>query len=373
MALTEKLTAIADAIRYKTGGSNQMTLPQMAQTIRYLPTDGAVDENAALVLIDWDGTPLRSYTRAEALALNALPYASALPPYRNVDHELLSFQGWNWTLAAIKSFLQNRPLGSLIVGAVYTTTDNADHNLFRVTRTTARGFMVTHKRATATVNNSAFDSCLCLEHINLPDGVSSIGNSAFISCYGLESITLPKDVTTVGTGAFYNCYRLTRVALPAGLTSIGQNGFRGCYNLSGITLPDGLTSLGDACFYNCTSLRHVALPAGLTAIGDDTFRVCSRMTGISIPASVASIGANAFYSCRSLLDIVLEGKPSLANTNAFGSGAYAMKIYVPRANLSWFENHADWGALYGKFAAIEDHLDYLTQQGFDVSAYGEAA
>lgn len=38
MALTDKLTAIANAIRAKTGGSSTLTLPQMAQAIDALPT-----------------------------------------------------------------------------------------------------------------------------------------------------------------------------------------------------------------------------------------------------------------------------------------------------------------------------------------------
>lgn len=42
MALTDKLTAIANAIRAKTGGSSTLTLPQMAQAIDALPTGGTL-------------------------------------------------------------------------------------------------------------------------------------------------------------------------------------------------------------------------------------------------------------------------------------------------------------------------------------------
>lgn len=42
MALTDKLTAIANAIRAKTGGSAPLTLPQMAQAIDALPTGGTL-------------------------------------------------------------------------------------------------------------------------------------------------------------------------------------------------------------------------------------------------------------------------------------------------------------------------------------------
>lgn len=59
---------------------------------------------------DYDGTCLYSYTLAEAQALSSLP---PLP-----EHDGLTCQGWNWTLADIQSFAE-----PLDVGASYITDD----------------------------------------------------------------------------------------------------------------------------------------------------------------------------------------------------------------------------------------------------------
>ena len=52
MALTNKLTAIADAIRGKTGKTGELTLEQMATEIAGIETGGGGDQSAGLV----DGT-----------------------------------------------------------------------------------------------------------------------------------------------------------------------------------------------------------------------------------------------------------------------------------------------------------------------------
>lgn len=54
MALTEKLTNIADAIRGKTGGTEEMTLDQMAIAISSIATGGGMPEgmNAFVLTLD---------------------------------------------------------------------------------------------------------------------------------------------------------------------------------------------------------------------------------------------------------------------------------------------------------------------------------
>ena len=41
----------------------------------------------------------------------------------------------------------------------------------------------------------AFENCVALESIEIPDGVSNIEQSAFQNCSGLKSIKLPAGVT----------------------------------------------------------------------------------------------------------------------------------------------------------------------------------
>ena len=316
---------IASAIRAKNSTNNTYQPSQMANAINALPE--FVDEEAALVLIDWEGTLLRSYTRDEVMALTALPYPSTLPNYAYADHDLLTFQEWNWDLADIKENLQNRPYGNLLVGAIYTTTDGQDHNYWGNPRLDTAITITMQKRGTTSIGDSAFQNCRSLTQINIPDGTTSIGDSAFQNCRSLTQINIPDGVTSIGDSAFQNCNSLTQINIPDGVTSIGNSAFQSCYSLTRINIPDGVTSIGNT----------------------------------------------AFQSCLSLCDILLESKPTLANTNVFSNLPTNYRIYVPRADLSWFETATNWSTIYtqGHIVAIEDYIEYLESIGFNVDDYKE--
>ena len=58
--------------------------------------------------------------------------------------------------------------------------------------------------------------------------VTSVGNSAFENCISLTSIAIPNSVTSIGEGAFYNCSSLPSITIPNSVTSIGESTFHGC-------------------------------------------------------------------------------------------------------------------------------------------------
>ena len=51
MAITDKLTAIGDAIRGKTGKSDSLTLEQMVTEINGIESGGSIPENARLCYV----------------------------------------------------------------------------------------------------------------------------------------------------------------------------------------------------------------------------------------------------------------------------------------------------------------------------------
>ena len=372
---------IANAIRSKNGTQNTYTVAQMAGAVGNIPTgitpsgsvtltsNGTYDvtdkasavvavptgsptvSNPALVLWDWEGTKLAEYSAEDALALTELPAPSTLPAYATADHEFLLFQSWNWSLANIKTWIQNHEGETRDVGAIYTTTDRQDHNFWNNPRLNTAKTISMQKRGTASIGSYAFGSCYSLTQINIPDGVTSIGGSAFRSCYSLTHINIPDGVTSIGGSAFQYCYSLTQINIPDGVTSIGGSAFQNCSSLTQINIPDGVTSIGDSAFQNCYSL-----------------------TQINIPDSVTSIGDSAFNDCRCLNDIVLESKPTLASTTVFSGLPTNYRIYVPRSDLSWFETATNWTTIYtqGHIVAIEDYINYLESIGFNVDKYKEA-
>ena len=136
-------------------------------------------------LVDWEGTILKEYTKNEIEKLVELPTPDTFTAYNNVDHELLLFQEWNWGLADIKTWLMNHIQGKLNVGAIYTTTDEQDHNYWASPRGEGTGLINRQKRATASIGDYAFVGYHSLTSISVPDGVTSIGGGAFSSCHSL--------------------------------------------------------------------------------------------------------------------------------------------------------------------------------------------
>lgn len=232
---------------------------------------------------------------------------------------------------------------------------------------------VTYKEqsySVTSIGNHAFDGCIELTSITIPDSVTSIGDCAFYGCIGLTSITIPDSVTSIGYEAFFGCSLLTSinvdennpkycskngivfskdktmlVCYPAGkknssyfipdsVTSIGsyafdgcgalktvtfnensqlntirRYAFYGCSTLTSITIPDGVTSLGDFAFHSCTSLETVTFGGNsqLEVIGISAFYGCSTLTSIIIPNSVTNIGREAFDRCDGLGTIYYGG------------------------------------------------------------------
>ena len=64
---------------------------------------------------------------------------------------------------------------------------------------------------TKVIYGFAFEGCIGLTSITIPDSVTSIGDSAFEDCSSLTSITIPDSVTSIGNYAFNGCSSLTDI------------------------------------------------------------------------------------------------------------------------------------------------------------------
>ena len=363
-----KLQNIAVAIQAKDNGG-QMTVDEMPGRIALLPA--APVESPALILWDWEGTKLAEFDKTAALALTELPAPSTLPAYATADHELLLFQEWNWSLASIKTWIQNHEGECLDVGAIYTTTDGQDHNYWGNPRLNNAATITMQKRGTASISDSAFVNCYSLTQINIPDSVTSIGGAAFQECYSLYNINIPRN-TNFLNNVFTKCYFLNRVCIPDGIESIYTSTFHSCHSIKTICIPDSVVNIGGYAFYNCLTLSKIRIPNNVISIGIYAFYHCISLFQINIPSNITSISENVFASSK-INDILLEGTPALSNTNSFSGLPTKYRIYVPRSDLSWFETATNWSTLYSQhIVAIEDYIDYLESIGFNVDKYKEA-
>ena len=136
-----------------------------------------------------------------------------------------------------------------------------------------------------------------LEYYLLPDG--TYGIKAGTTRY-LENIVIPaqyngKNVTRILDGAFENCLNLQKVVLPETINKIDARAFYGCEELQTINLPDTITSIGEYAFYNCQKLSiELVIPSGVTTIETYTFYGCSSVKSVVIPETVKKIRLHAF-------------------------------------------------------------------------------
>lgn len=180
------------------------------------------------------------------------------------------------------------------------------------------------------IGDKAFQKCVSLISIALPESVTSIGNSAFDQC-AFGSITLPDNLKTIGKNAFQGCDRLQSIKIPEGVTSIGEDAFYLCTGLKSATLPSTLTKIARATFKGCNGLTYIRINEGVESIGDEAFFGCSGMAAVALPSTVTTIGKQAFHGCRSMTAIVIPDSVTSIGTEAFKKCSGLTSIAVPKA------------------------------------------
>ena len=380
------LKKVADAIRAKGNTTDPLAYPdEFVTAIGNIQAGGGSAAEGDITFYDYEGTIVESWTLAELATKTALP---AYP-----SHEGLICQGWNWSLADLKS--TNRKMN---VGAMYITDDGKTRIYIHLeegrtspmlgvcpngtvtvdwgdgttpdtltgTSTSTVKWTPTHNYAapgdyvikltvsgtmgfygSATYNqygailryssgtdprNQLYHSCV--KRLEVGDGVGDIGSETFWYCYALTSITLPNSVTNIGNRAFMNCYALTSITLPNSVTNIGTRVFMNCYALTSVSIPSGVTSVGQYVFYNNYSLTSVSIPEGVTSIGSDAFSSCYALTSVSIPEGVTSIGSGTFNNCSSLTSIAVPNGVTSILEEAFYSCRALVSLYLPNSLVS---------------------------------------
>ena len=164
------------------------------------------------------------------------------------------------------------------------------------------------------IGPSAFQKCIGLTSVVVPDTVTEIGEAAFRNCTALATATIPNAITSIKPYTFYNC-ALTDFKFPDGLVEIGDYAFQQL-KMTSLTLPDRVSIVGEGAFKE-SSLRDVTLPDSLTYIPDRMFCDSRYLKTVEFPKIVVTIGRAAFADCYKLNSMVLsEGLISIGE-NAF--------------------------------------------------------
>lgn len=170
------------------------------------------------------------------------------------------------------------------------------------------------------IADSAFEGCVELVSVELPEGVTRIGNWAFEECKNLENVTIPCSVASIGSGAFWKCEKLISVEIPANVTTISDLTFLDCESLVSVGIPDNITYIGQLAFKNCASLTSIKIPETVTTIGEDAFDLCEKLDSVYITDIAAWCNAN-FESVKS--------NPLYYAEKLYLNGELALDIDIP--------------------------------------------
>ncbi len=104
----------------------------------------------------------------------------------------------------------------------------------------------------------------------IPEGVETIANVAFENCVNLTRIILPEGLKRIGgisrghiTGTFYNCEKLTEITLPASLEYLGYCTFGRCRNLKRAFFKGNAPKTSNGTFWNTdTTVYYLAGTSG---------------------------------------------------------------------------------------------------------------
>lgn len=349
MALTDKLSAIGDAIREKTGGTSKLTLDQMATEIGTIQGGEIIADSSAFE-DKYFGTDYNNMTYYNDRIIETRNYAFAgsqlystfnLPNLEKMNEGCmyrLTCNGDTFTIIAPKLKLLN---GTSIFNQVYKNIifDAPNVKYFPI-----ECFLGTGKQ------NTDFE----FYH----EGVIEAGNSCFNQCK-FSKITLP-NLTTAGTACFQNCTSIY-LNLP-NLTTAKSSCFYYC-TCPKITLPN-LTTAEDSCFqyYGGTELN---LP-NLLQINNSLCSYSSTIKKIDFGENCKTIITpnyafySPFYNCNALEVLIFRSttlipNPSSHVLNNSGISKRTGYIYVPSALVEEYKVAANWSVYADQIRAIEDY------------------
>jgi len=363
--------------------------------------------------IDYDGTVLYSYTAQEALALTALP--------TNPSHEGLTAQGWNYTLAEVKT--EVNAVGGATVGQMYVTDDGktriyldipedtpTNRLTFNMTiQSTVSGNLVidwgdgtsitsgetyaaninhTYQsggkytitvavtQGTAAIISLLFGDYYCaqawIKKIHVGASITGFKVGALVS--NLECLTIPSGATIEGASAFASCYSLKCIIIPSGTTSIGQTAFVECSSLKKISIPPTVMSIAKNCFYKSSAIERIDLPYSITSIKDYLFFNCFNLKRCNIPSSITTIKDSAFSYCYTMGAAVIPANVTTINGSAFfgsGIGEYHVKPIAPPTITPTSLAVGDGTKIYVPAASLETYKTATNWSSYASKMVGE--
>lgn len=222
------------------------------------------------------------------------------------------------------------------------------------------------------IGESAFERCVELTSINIPNSVITIEKHAFLLCSGLTgSLTIPNSVTTIGVSAFRGCTGLTgSLTIGNSVTTIGGAAFYECSGFTGsLTIPNSVTTIRYNAFWGCSGFTgSLTIPNSVNTIGEFAFAECLGFTGnLTIGISVTSIGGGAFMGCSGFtsVSVLAEALPivtfEMGAECVFDDVPKDIPVYVPCDLVDEYQSAMCWN----EFTNYIGYPYYLTVEAVE--------
>lgn len=180
-----------------------------------------------------------------------------------------------------------------------------------------------------------------IDTVSILESVEYIHKAAFENCVNLTSIKIPDQVTALNGYTFSYCISLTEIKLPKSLKQIGDLDFNYCLSLSEIALPDSLTEISYSAFNRCQQLQTITLPAMVKSIGKEAFINCSSLKEVEFLGFTDVSATSIFSGCNSLEAIKCHSTtPAPCNNYTFSD--YSIPLYVPEGSIEEYKQAEGW-------------------------------
>ena len=298
MALTDKLTAIADAIRAKTGKTDSMTLAQMPTEIMGITTGGGTSPDVRYVTFMNGDTVL--YKKPVAVGDDCVDVLTkgliSTPTKASTAQYNYTYYGWGASDGGaananiLKNITEDKTVYAIFTATVrYYTITWLDDDGVTVLNTTqvAYGTVPSYTPTKAGFMFTGWS----------PTPVAVTGNAEYVSSWSDKTWDWRYEdgvLTVYGTGDMDNYTYETRTDVP-------WDSVR--YEATAIVIEDGITGIGDYCFYSFSKVTSLTIGKNVKKLGYASFQNCNRISKPTIPAAVNYIGAFAFYQA------LLSGSP----------------------------------------------------------------